>query len=271
MMQDVVCSLQNELNNLNKLNAEIAQRLSRNTTAGRLRISYVKSRPQCFVVTKLTGRNGRYLRKTEHALKSQLAQKDYDRKMLALTCQWKQAVKGALMLFPSEYLTDVYVTSPYRRQLVTDKVLTDAEFATDWVNRNQQTLGFKPYEKRYLTDRGDYVRSKSEKIIADLLFARCIPYRYESAVRIPETHRRRAHILYPDFVILDVARRKEVIVEHFGLADHSDYADRMVQKLTDYTAAGYVPGDSLLTIVETNKEPLDVDVVKAMLQRFSRV
>jgi hypothetical protein len=51
------------------------------------------------------------------------------------------------------------------------------------------------------TERGELVRSKSELVIADKLYARGIDYAYEQPLVLPN-----GHIRYPDFTIADQAR-----------------------------------------------------------------
>ena len=60
-----------------------------------------------------------------------------------------------------------------------------------------------PYPKteELVTNNGEIVRSKSEKIIADLLFMLGIPYVYECPLDTP------GGTIYPDFTILDISTR----------------------------------------------------------------
>lgn len=53
-----------------------------------------------------------------------------------------------------------------------------------------------PESLKYLTARGEMVRSMSEKIIADMLFKYNIDYRYEKVLKSEDT------VLYPDFTII---------------------------------------------------------------------
>ena len=60
------------------------------------------------------------------------------------------------------------------------------------------------------SERGERVRSKSEKMIADMLNHMGLPYRYECPVVI-----RGVGTFYPDFTILDISERTQVYYEHF--------------------------------------------------------
>lgn len=106
-------------------------------------------------------------------------------------------------------------------------------------------------EKRYAaqykhaTDRGDLVASKSEEIIANLLFSRGIRYEYEKPLVIGRWH------LKPDFTVW----RKDgtmLIWEHAGLMHLEEYAKKFRQKLRLYEEAGFVQQKNLIITMEEN-------------------
>ena len=79
------------------------------------------------------------------------------------------------------------------------------------------------------TKRGEYVRSKSEKILADLFYENGIPYQYEPAFRLIN-----GKLVYPDFVLLNVRERKTFYWEHYGLASDETYSTKNIDKLCLY-------------------------------------
>ena len=74
-------------------------------------------------------------------------------------------------------------------------------------------------------------------MIADKLYMMDIPYKYEYPISLSPYG-----IIYPDFVVLNVKERKEVIIEHFGMMDNPEYAAGAVQKIDMYIKNGYIPG-----------------------------
>ena len=80
-----------------------------------------------------------------------------------------------------------------------------------------------------------YVRSKSERSIADMLTEADIPFRYEPELVIG------AKRYYPDFMIL-CSDGSIVIWEHFGMTDDSEYFHKMC-KYTDIYQAAIDTGD----------------------------
>ena len=106
------------------------------------------------------------------------------------------------------------------------------------------------------TESGDLVRSKSEVIIADKLFARGVDYAYEQPLTLPNGRTR-----YPDFTIEDPARGVTFYWEHLGLLDDPAYRARWERKRAEYLEPEtgikhwQEPGDSAHILVETRDQP----------------
>ena len=81
---------------------------------------------------------------------------------------------------------------------------------------------------QYLTNNGEWVRSKSEKILADEFHRRGIYYEYEAQLD------ERIYAL-PDFILTDYGG---VIIEHLGLLDKPDYRANWEKKKQRYDKNG---------------------------------
>lgn len=77
-----------------------------------------------------------------------------------------------------------------------------------------------------ITEKGEAVRSKSEKIIADKLYMKEIPYVYEQPLYL-----KGYGYVVPDFKILNVRTKKEYYLEHFGMMDDYEYAKNAIKKI----------------------------------------
>lgn len=99
------------------------------------------------------------------------------------------------------------------------------------------------------TARGEAVRSKSEVIIANLLYAKGIDYRYEEPLEFDGI------INYPDFTINDDNTGKTYYWEHLGMLSDQSYRRRWNEKLTWYKQYGVLPrkegGGPMGTLVTT--------------------
>ena len=72
---------------------------------------------------------------------------------------------------------------------------------------------------------GKIVRSKSEMIIAGILEANDVPFRYEAALNLGN------HTYYPDFTILTPGRGELLFWEHFGMMSDEEYEFSAYKKM----------------------------------------
>lgn len=104
------------------------------------------------------------------------------------------------------------------------------------------------------SERGELVRSKSELVIADKLFARSIDYGFEQPIVLADGRTR-----YPDFTIADHASGITYYWEHLGRLDDPIYRARWARKRTSYIAAGIRPyeegGGPQGALIETRDDP----------------
>jgi hypothetical protein len=100
------------------------------------------------------------------------------------------------------------------------------------------------------SDAGHMVRSKSELVIANKLFAANIVYEYERPLEgsDPKTGRKRK--LRPDFSFID-ASGDVVLWEHLGMLSRPDYRRGWEWKLDWYETNGFVLGENLFVTDET--------------------
>ena len=96
--------------------------------------------------------------------------------------------------------------------------------------------GFREEDPVIVTDRGERVRSKSEKILADYFYRQGIPYKYECPLYLKGFRQ-----VYPDFTFLSRRTGKEIYWEHHGRLDDPLYAQNMVKKLQAYEKNGIFP------------------------------
>ena len=210
-----------------------------------------------------------YVPRKEEPLIKALAQKDYDQKFLKAAYKAEKqldaisALHGARSAsFLFHPLGEVYNgLSAVRKQLVTPYVLPDDLFIQQWLSVPYAGLGFMPQDPEIMTDRGERVRSKSEKIIADKLFSLGIPYRYEYPVTI-----KGLGIVYADFTILDIRERREIIIEHFGMMQAADYSSRAFSKIDHYQSSGFTLGDDLLVSFEGDRYVFQAKVFEARIR-----
>lgn len=112
------------------------------------------------------------------------------------------------------------------------------------------------------TISGLKVRSKSEAIIAGLLEANNVPFRYEASLHLGEK------VYYPDFTILRPRDNKILYWEHFGMADDEEYSFSMNKKMSIYRKHGIVPWNQLITTYEVEKGSSDAQDIQSIINAF---
>ncbi len=150
-----------------------------------------------------------------------------------------------------------------KRRMIEPIEPTNEQFRAEWEACEYHGKEFWDDGVEIYTDKGERVRSKSEKIIADKLYKENIAYRYEYPLEIPG-----GGIIYPDFTILDEKKRRNIILEHFGLMDNDEYANNAISKMQLYDREGYVLGDNFFCTMETMAKPLDSRVLDRMIERI---
>ena len=132
-------------------------------------------------------------------------------------------------------------------------VLTDSEFRELWEAEEYVGKEFSEDAPEFYSEKGERVRSKSEKLIADKLLLLDIPYKYEKPLYL-----KGYGIVYPDFTMFNVQTREDVYLEHLGKLDDPDYIEKALMKVRTYERNGYFIGDRLILTGETQKHPLDM-------------
>ncbi len=263
-MNAIISSLREEEQKMRKIQGNVEKRLQ-NAPKGLLRISkkykgieyYYKNADGC-------DGNGKYIRKSEIELAKQLAQRDYDMQVNKAITARKKAIERLVEVYEKTDLGEIFrKTNRYRKELISPVVLSDEEYVSHWEAVEYQRMGFDENAPEFITEKGERVRSKSEKIIADKLYSLGISYRYEYPLVLNGNITRR-----PDFMILKMPERKEVYLEHLGMLDKPDYLEDAVYKWNLYEKNGLYLGENLFFTHETSKYPLNTRVLDEMLRKL---
>lgn len=210
-------------------------------------------------------RNGsKYIPKSNLSLAEALAQRQYEEKVVKACEEKLHLLKKYKSKLESDCILKVYENlSDIRKDLVRPYVLPDEIFVQRWETLKYESNPYPISGTGYKTLKGETVRSKSETIIANILFTNNIPYRYEYPLTINT-----GKTLYPDFTALNKTSRKEYIIEHLGLLDLDEYRSKAYEKILVYSKNGIFPGNNLLITFEDSRNPLDSKNVESMLRTF---
>lgn len=126
-----------------------------------------------------------------------------------------------------------------------------------------------PYDSRYHiheTDSGELVRSKSEQIILNTLYAYPLVVHYEEEFlyknAVPGINR-----CYPDFTII-LPDGSRIIWEHLGRLDDPEYCRRVAIKLNLYQQNGYVIGKNLILTMDDDKGNISSALVIDAIEHY---
>jgi hypothetical protein len=145
------------------------------------------------------------------------------------------------------------------------------EIRPDVAGSKEKSLAPRPVQEALVhrTRRGDLVRSKSEVIIADLLYSKNIPYQYE----LPLTDTS-GKVRYPDFTIEDAETGRVIYWEHLGMLADPTYRARWERKKAWYASLGIRPweegggdGGILITTRDTPDGAIDSAALEALIER----
>ena len=209
-----------------------------------------------------------YIKKSNAALIKALAQKEYDQKILKTIDAEERRIRKFLNKYNPNSLLEVYDSMPEQKGIfVTKYELTDEEYAKMWEESKNNLGRIEPDEQLkelgLITEKGEYVRSKSEKIIADTLTKNNINYVYELPLRL-----KGYGTVKPDFTVLNKRTRQEYVWEHFGMMDDSIYVKNAIKKIEQYGKSGYVQGRKFIATFESKEAPLNTVTINRVIQDF---
>lgn len=255
---DVSRKLQAELNECCNMIEKAEKRISRNSEYRGIKV-FCHKRKNGYQYYLLKPDNKRkYLKKSEYEMVQKVLQLGYDEEVLKALRDKKHILERFLAKYKPDSLETMYTgLSDGRKAMIKTIRPTDEEFIEEWYKSFIVDENSYPKETSYRTDRGESVRSKSEKIIADILYKYRIPYVYE-----PKFKLNNGKYLFPDFALLDLKARKTIYWEHFGLASDGEYASKAMTKLGVYENEGFVIGRDLLFSVESSETPLNIKVIE---------
>ncbi len=226
-----------------------------------LRISSSKGYPRYYICE-----NGvyRYLKKNERALAKDLAQYHYEHRVETLLIkrikQWKTILKD----YSDLEIEELYEgESKFRKALLQPIEKTWNQRQQEWVEEAYEGKEFQPNQPVIRTERGERVRSKSEKILADYFYHKGIPYKYEKPLKLAGVG-----YVYPDFTFYSKKRKEEIYWEHDGRMDDPTYAVTAVKKIDSYIKNDILPGDRLIITYETARYPMQMENVEKLVRKF---
>ncbi len=230
---------------------------------GRLRLSKSHNHVQYYWCVD-DNKSGDYISKERGALAQQLAQKSYDERILHLAEKRCFQINKLVKDYTDDEIESIYINEhPERQKLIEPAEPTWEQRISKWITTEYVGKEFQEDTPVILTERGERVRSKSEKIMADYFYRKGIQYKYECPLYL-----KGMGVVYPDFTFLSKKTGWEVYWEHNGKCDDTFYARNMVRKIYAYENNGIFQGERLILTYETEQTILNTDKIEQLVNKY---
>lgn len=205
-----------------------------------------------------------YIPRVEKQLPRQLAQKTYDLKVLKKAEPILKQIKKITKEYSDDEIEQIYRSMSKERQaLVTPVEPTWEKKLAEWYLEEFEGKEFQEGTPVIYAENGERVRSKSEKILADLFYRKNILYKYEKPLYL-----KGYGIVYPDFTFLSEKTGQEIYWEHEGMMDKPEYARKAVHKIDSYQKNDIYIGERLILTFETEQSMLNSKIAEQLVERL---
>ncbi len=134
--------------------------------------------------------------------------------------------------------------------------------AGDWEQEPYDKSTQYPEWLTHQTLKGELVRTKSEALVANLLYNKGIPYHYEENLKLPEG------VIAPDFKIVVRSENRFKLLEHCGLLGSDKYVRRFNWKLQTYIRNGYIPWRDVFFTFDDPHGSIDTKAISQMMDNY---
>lgn len=210
------------------------------------------------------GHSQTYIPKSQKEYASQLAMRKF---LLSLEKEDQKELKALQYYFRHSAGDDheslqKFMKDPVYQELLSTYFQPLIQELLSWMNSPYSKNQKYPEQLSYKTREDEYVRSKSEALIAMCLMMNRIPYRYECELKLEDI------TVYPDFTIRHPLTGEVFYWEHFGMVDIPSYAKNVADKTLLYMHNGIYPEINLICSYETKDHPLDTQKIQNMISFY---
>lgn len=230
---------------------------------GSLRLSRSQNCTQFYYCTE-EHKKGVYLSKSKEGLIRRLAQKSYDEKVFRLAMKRLGQIERIVRDYEDDEIVNIYRKEhPERQKFVQPVEISWEQKFEKWKSEPYKGKEFYGENPVILTEQGERVRSKSEKIMADYFFRNGIEYKYECPLYL-----KGVGTIYPDFTFLSPKNGVEIYWEHQGRMDDPGYVQKAVRKILSYEKHGIFVGERLILTYETEQIILNTDKIEQLVRKY---
>ena len=263
-MEDYISKLTRELQLIEKLRAKADDILKKSTSPNNVSVRTVKRKNGYQYYFAYPDGTRKYVKEKDIGLVRNIVQKEYALSVNAALDRLKNSSDTFLKNHDIRSVINVYTDlCPGKRELVTPFIAPDDLFISKWREDFCNIENSYPKPPGYITEQGEEVRSKSEKIIADMLYKYGVPYVYEPFLEFPD-----GTSCFPDFAALNKKARHTIYWEHFGMISDEEYAVKSLHKAHKYMANGLMPGEDFIFSTEGAEAAFSTKTIDMLIRRF---
>lgn len=252
--------INNEISRLSMIKEYLAQSLN-NAPEGKLYCSIVRGTFQYYNMKE-------YLGVDKRGFAKELAQKDYSQKLIKEIEEKLSMLEKIKREYEKEPFESVYRKLHVGKKKLVEPIIRPIEnIVEEFYKVKYEGKEFDENDDTsYYTSKGERVRSKSEKIIADELNRYGVPYRFEMPLELVVKGKKVT--FYPDFTALNRRTGKRYILEHFGMLDKNTYFENTLNKLDIYESNNILIGVNLIILHESLSYPLNIKTLKKYIEEY---
>ena len=223
----------------------------------------------CYLYHLTEGKKREYVAKDDAEQIRNLSKKMHYTKMLTAARKEKSQIDRCIKTLNSgRGITDIDDVYPSLNKVIRRTEvpfsMTDDGYERKWLKKYRYMKNNRQLNGQNKTLKGEYVKSKSEVIIADRLTYYGVPYVYEITTAKDAFDEMR----YPDFFILNKNTRKEFFWEHLGMMGDPKYAASNQVKMEQFARQGIIPGKNLIVSFECGERPLSTEYVDTIIKEL---
>ncbi len=206
----------------------------------------------------------KYLGRREMELVEALKERKLAEEILKVVSANEECLECAIHTLRPFSPKEIYKTLPksYRKEGDSNSGgITDGQAWADAPYVKKSSYG-RYEDPSQLTLKGDYVRSKSELNIANMMYMKGIPYRYEEVTELC------GEIIAPDFAVYRESDGKVLFLEHFGMMYNRKYRDDFAWKVHLYIKAGYMPYRDVFFTFEDLDGNIDTRFIDYLMETY---
>ncbi|NLW52327.1 MAG: hypothetical protein GXY87_03055 [Tissierellia bacterium] len=204
-----------------------------------------------------------YLKKDMISLIKQLAMKEYYESLERVLNQIQGMMRRYRQTDALKSIDDIYESyQPIKKALIKPIIPTYRMMVEQWKAsciKSDYPFG----TNEIYTKKGERVRSKSEKILADTFFDKGIDYVYEARLDLKD-----GSAIYPDFTFLHPRTREFIYWEHNGKMNDLTYVHKAIRRIIRYERAGIYQNDRLVVTYESVDLSLSPALVESLIERY---